>query len=250
MTLRILIVDDEPIARRHLERLIADTPDARVVGQAADAPTALALLDASPADVAFVDIRMPGMSGLELVRRLMQLDEPPAVVFTTAHDGHALSAFELGAVDYLLKPFGAERFRTSLARASRMRLACERAAALERATQALEHEDAPLSRVLVRTGRRIVQLPVASIERLEANDDYVMAHALDSEHLLAVRMATLERRLPSPPFLRIHRSHIVNLDHLDAFVRRADGRLDARMKSGAVVTASRMRSQELRHAAV
>lgn len=246
MTLRVFIVDDEPIARRHLERLIGGVEEAVFAGEAADGPSALAKLEREPADIAFVDIRMPGFSGLELVRRLAKLAQPPAVVFTTAHDEHALAAFELGAVDYLLKPFGAARFKTALERAARLRLASERADALARATQTLTDTRGPLTRVFVRSGQRIVQLPVDAIERFEAQDDYVVAHAEGGEHVLAVRMAALERRLASPPFVRIHRSHIINLDHLATFVRRADSRVDARMKSGATVTASRARSQDLR----
>jgi DNA-binding LytR/AlgR family response regulator len=112
--LRILIVDDEPIARRYLTRLVEETDGASLVAVAPDGESALASLAQTPADVAFIDIRMPGMSGLELVEQIAQSDAPPAIVFTTAHDDHALAAFELGAVDYLLKPFGANRFHVAL----------------------------------------------------------------------------------------------------------------------------------------
>jgi len=247
MKLTALVADDEPLARRRLAALIADVPWAQQVGEACDGVAAVELAENLQPDVMFLDIKMPELSGVEVVHRLRRLPTSPLVIFTTAHDQHAVTAFELGAVDYLLKPFGAPRFLAALERA---RSACprEKADLLARAQDLLARPNAvaPFDRIFVRDGNSIVPVPLAAVERAEAQDDYVMIHAGQRGHLMSVRIRDLEQWLPNPPFLRVHRSHIVNLDHVDRIVGLDGARFEVRMKNGAAVPVSRARSQEIR----
>src|SRR5262245_15047403 len=170
----------------------------------------------------FLDVQMPELSGIEVVERLRQLPQTPAIVFTTAHDQYAVTAFELEAVDYLVKPFGRDRFEASLRRARQTIEARTTGAALERACGALAPANTAttLERIFVRDRNTVVPLAIGAIERLEAQDDYVMIKAQARRYLVGLRIADLEARLPNPPFLRVHRSHIVNLDHVERLVAR------------------------------
>jgi len=248
MPLTVFVTDDEPLARRRLRTLIADVPWARQVGEAGDGATAVEEIQQLRPDIAFLDIRMSGLSGLEVVERLRALDGVPAVVFTTAFDQYAVTAFELEAVDYLLKPFGQSRFRTAIDRARLTVESRTAAEAIERAHAVLGHRttSTPLERILVREGSTVIPLAPAEIARIEAQDDYAMVHARGRGFLMGVRMRDLEARLPQPPFLRVHRSHIVNLDHVERMESQDDGRFGVRMKDGTCIQASRTRSQEIR----
>lgn len=247
MKVTALVADDEPLARRRLAALIADVPWARQVGEACDGIEAVELTHELRPDVLFLDIKMPELSGVDVVRRLRLLPAAPLVIFTTAHDQHAVAAFELGAVDYLLKPFGAPRFLAAIERARNAR-SHDNADRLARAQDALArpHSIVPSDRIFVRDGNAIVPLPLAAIERAEAQDDYVMIHTAQRSHLLSLRIRDLEHSLPNPPFLRVHRSHIVNLDHVDRLIGLETARFEVRMKNGSTVPVSRARSQEIR----
>ncbi|HEY7638186.1 MAG TPA: LytTR family DNA-binding domain-containing protein [Steroidobacteraceae bacterium] len=247
MKLTALVADDEPLARRRLAALIADVPWLQQVGEAGDGVEAVALAQSLHPDVLFLDIRMPELSGIEVVQQLRRLPASPLVIFTTAYDQHAVVAFELGAVDYLLKPFGASRFQAAIERARSARPR-DNANVLARAQDALTRPDggAPFDRIFVREGNAIVPVRLAAVERAEAQDDYVMIHAGQRRHLMSLRIRDLEAWLPNPPFLRVHRSHIVNLDHVDRMFGLDGARFEILMKNGAVVPASRARSQEIR----
>jgi two-component system LytT family response regulator len=248
VSVRILVVDDEPLARRKLTALINDVPWATQIGEACDGAAAVEAVARLRPDILFLDIRMPELSGIEVVERLRKLQPAPAVVFTTAHDQYAVTAFELEAVDYLLKPFGASRFLVALERARQAVETHSTSGMLDRARAALHAPSSalPLERIFVRDGSAVVPLSLASIERFEAQDDYVMIHAGGRQYLVSLRVANLDTWLPNPPFLRVHRSHIVNLDHVERMVSLDDSRLEVRMKGGAKVPVSRVRSQELR----
>jgi two-component system LytT family response regulator len=248
MNVTALVVDDEPLARRKLAALIADVPWATQVGEAADGLEALEAVERVSPHIVFLDVQIPELSGIQVASRLRSMQPPPAVVFTTAYDTHAVTAFELGAVDYLLKPFGTRRFLEAIERArlaSQMRAG---GAALERAIAALGNGSGTASRdrIFVREGNSVLPLPLDEVERVEAHDDYAMIHTARKRHLVSLRMSALEAKLPNPPFLRVHRSHIVNLDHVDRISGLDDSRFEVRMKSGATVPVSRARSQELR----
>jgi two-component system LytT family response regulator len=247
MKLTTLVVDDEPLARRKLADLIAEVPWATQVGEASDGRAALNATLALRPDVIFLDIQMPELDGLQVVEHLAQHGHSPAVIFTTAFDRYAIAAFELDALDYLLKPFGMRRLLTALERARARLERGSTPATLERAREALGRGEALMSeRIFVRDGNAVLPLPLNAIERIEGQDDYSLLHVAGARHLVSLRLGALEGWLPNPPFLRVHRSHIVNLDHVDRLVGLDDARFDVHMAGGAVIRASRARSREIR----
>ena len=247
MKVTALVVEDEPLARRRLTALLADVPWAEKIGEASDGASAVEATARLRPDVVFLDIQMPELSGIEVIERLRKFEPVPAVIFTTAFDKYAITAFELEAVDYLLKPFGTRRFLAALERARAVVQMRAGAAALERAHSALSPSaNAPRDRIFVRDGNAVLALLLADIERVEAQDDYVRIHTQRKRYLVSLRIRDLEDRLPNPPFLRVHRSHIVNLDHVERMVGLDDARFEVRMKNGTIVPASRARSQEIR----
>lgn len=211
MSLRVVVVEDEAAARRHIEALVRGNEGFELVGSAADGLAALSLVEQHRPDVLFVDVRMPRLDGVELVRRL---EHQPWVVFTTAHDEYAVTAFELGAVDYLLKPFGAARFDQA---AERLRLRSTR-----RETPVFERLQTvrvqPLQRLFARSHDRLVLVDVADVQRMSAARDYTELRTADADHLVRLPISDLEPRLDPQVFVRVHRSHIVNL----GFIRHVD----------------------------
>ena len=238
--LRALVVEDEPLARERLRELVQPVPWLDWVGEAATVGAAQEALARLRPDLVFLDVQLPGGSGLDVLR-----GAPPetAVIFTTAHDRFAVTAFELGALDYLLKPFGAERFARALERA-RPALLSRRGSAAERGREVLG--PGRLERLFVRDGGRIVPLPVADIERVQACDDVVLVHAGGRVYRLAVTLGELEERLDPKRFVRVHRSHLVNLDQVVSFSPTEDARLVVTLRSGSTLFASRQKSRELR----
>jgi len=251
MRLKLLIADDEPLARRRLRSLAAGFDWLEIVGEAADGESALREAARLRPDALILDIRMPEMSGIDVIARLQMLEHVPAVIFATAHDEYAVRAFEFEAVDYLLKPLTRDRFAIALERARRTIEGAEARAALARAQRVLADTDAdgPIGRVLVRTASGIRQVRVEEISHIEAQDDYVLLHAGDRRHLASLRMRDLELRLPNPPFVRVHRSFIVNLDCVSRMVSGSDGRLTAELVGGERVPVSRHRSRTIRQLA-
>jgi two-component system LytT family response regulator len=166
------------------------------------------------------------------------------VIFTTAHDRHAIAAFELGAVDYLLKPFGRDRFARALERAKPLLEKQLGTGATARARELLT--SGPIPRLFVRDAGRIVPIRVASIERLEAADDYVLVHSAAGTFRIHVSLSDLEARLDPRVFVRVHRSHLVNLDHVASWVPYDGSRFQVTLRSGATLMASRQRSRVLR----
>jgi len=239
-----LIADDEPVARAGLRHLLRGLPWLHCIGEAADGPAALAEIQRLRPELVFLDIQMPGMTGTEVLRRLTEAGTPPPlVIFTTAHAEHAITAFELGALDYLLKPFGAERLHATLERV-RAALGEPCPPALERLAELLGR--GPLTRLFVRSGAAIIPVAVSDVSHFEAVGDYVAVHANGAEHLLHLALARLEERLDPQRFARIHRGCIVNLDAVARFRRLATGQLSAELKNGRALLVSRSRSQVLR----
>jgi len=241
-----LIADDEPLARQRLRDLIADVDWIECVGEAADGNATLTAIDSLEPDLAFLDIRMPGMSAFEALKRARH---KPAVIFTTAYDRYAVTAFELHALDYLLKPFGPERFKAALGRVRAMIGEGALPAIDERAASALS-TSGPLTRIFVRGRGQIIPVAVKDITRLEARDDYVAVHAGGQRHLVHITLNALEARLDPERFLRIHRSHVVNLDWVQTMVPHDAVRLEVRLKDGTKLLASRSRSRAIREIAM
>lgn len=242
-----VIVDDEPLARRRLAGLLGERPEVTLIGEAATGPEAVRLIDAVKPDVAFLDIELPEFSGLEVLRRVKH---HPLVVFTTAYDRYAVSAFELAAVDYLLKPFGPDRLAAALTRLPRDRggESTDADPVSVRTTELLDDgRDRPLTRFFVRDRGKLVPLSVREVERLEADDDYVRVFARGRVHLVYLTLNDFERRLDPHRFLRVHRGHIVNLDFVRHLVPADGGRIDIEMHDGTRISASRSRSRDLRN---
>jgi two-component system LytT family response regulator len=240
--IRALLVEDEPLALQSLHELLAEVDWIEVVGEARDGRTAVRLIQKLEPDLLFLDVQMPELNGIEV---LEEITHRPAVVFTTAYDEHAVTAFELGATDYLVKPFGRKRFEDTLTRV-REHLADERwtESAVERAARALR--EGPVDRIFARKGRKIVPVPVDSVVRIEAGRSYVTLKTAQEDFLLGVTLVDLEARLDPRRFLRVHRSHIVNLDHLVALEPYDDRRLLVRLDDDSSVIASRAGSRVLR----
>ena len=238
--LRALVVEDEPLARARLRDLLEPVSWVRWVGEAATVPAAHEALSGLKPDLIFLDVQLAGGSGLDV---LAAAEAGTGVIFTTAHDRFAVTAFELGALDYLLKPFGVERFNRALERA-RPVLLSRRGSAAERGREVLGPDR--LQRLFLRDGGRIVPLAVTDIERVQACDDVVLVHAGGRSYRLAVTLAELEERLDPRVFVRVHRSHLVNLDQVLSFAPTEDARLLVTLRSGTTLYASRQRSRELR----
>jgi len=238
---RTLVVDDEPVARAGLRAMLTAFDWVEVVGEASDGEAAVEAIGRLRPELVFLDVQMPGLPGTEVLRRI---ERQPFVIFTTAFSQHAVSAFELGAVDYLLKPFGPARLSAAM---ERIRAAIGEpadAGVLERLAGALA--GGPISRLFVRTGGSLVPLPIAEVRWFEADGDYVTAHTERTRHPLHLSLNRLEERLDPGRFVRVHRAHIVNLDHVRAFKRDARGNLEAELADGRRVPVSRARAQELR----
>lgn len=246
MKTRAVIVEDEQISRERLRELLERIEWIECVGQAADGISAIRMIDEMRPDLVFLDIEMPGMTGIEVLSRITHA---PAVVFTTAYDRYAVTAFELEALDYLLKPFGAKRLDAALERVRKSLESGGEPPVAERARAALENRSA-FTRIFVRDRGRIVPIAVDDIDRLEAEGDYVGVHARGRRYLVYLGMSEFEARLDPQRFVRIHRSHIVNLDKVAAFLPEDGGRLLIEMKDGTRLTASRTRARELRHLAI
>lgn len=215
MSWTVLVVDDEPLARRALVRYLQGEPDMRVVGECGDGLAAAQAIRALAPDVVFLDIEMPEASGLD-VPSLVGAGRMPAIVFVTAYEQYAVRAFEAGAVDYLVKPFGAKRLADSLARL-RARLASGEAgggaaaARILEAVATLRRRDAYVDRIPVRVDGSVEFVEVADVAWIEASRNTVRLHLDGRSHELRVPMAALASRLDPRRFARIHRSTIVNL---------------------------------------
>jgi two-component system LytT family response regulator len=240
---RALIAEDEASARESLREYLGETPWIEVVAEAGDGLSALALAEEHKPDLLFLDVRLPELSGLEVARRIRH---PAEIVFTTAYDRFAVAAFEIGALDYLVKPFGRERLAAAAERI-RVRLSQTAVPAGDRVRTSLA--PGPLARLFARQGDRIVPIAVEGIRRIQAQGDYAEVHSAEGVFLLRVALAELAARLDPDRFRQVHRAHIVNLDAVEHMRPYDDRRLVITLKDGSVVVASRAASEELRRLA-
>jgi two-component system LytT family response regulator len=230
--IKTLIVDDEPIARRTLRLLLANDPEIELVGEC-DGVEAAAAIEKTQPDLLFLDIQMPEVDGFELLERI-GLGTVPAVVFVTAYGQHALRAFDVDAVDYLLKPFDDERFATTLRRVK---------AALAQAAEKPVRRY--LRRLVIRTSDRVLLVKVEDVDWIEAADYYARVHAGGKSYLIRQTMSELEQALDPALFYRLHRSGIVNLDKIRELVPLFKGEYRVVLHNGASLRLARGRFEEL-----
>ena len=215
--IRTLIVDDEPAARDGIRHLLAANPEIVLAGECSNGREAAAAIRDTAPDLVFLDVQMPGLDGFGVLREV-GVDRAPAVVFVTAFDQYALRAFDVHAIDYLLKPFTDDRFRQSLEQAKQLVRQGRLGDLSSKLAALLDHDEpAPprpryLDRLVVKSGGKVTLLPVGEIEWIDAEGDYVRIHVGKTWHLLRETMKNLEDQLDSARFVRIHRSTIVNLE--------------------------------------
>jgi two-component system, LytTR family, response regulator len=240
MSKTVLICEDEPLARETLRDFIGKREELVLIGEASDGAQALKMIRALSPQLVFMDIQMPEMTGLQVLQQLSTL---PAIVFTTAYDQHAVAAFELNAVDYLLKPFSRERFDLAVQRVWE-----EPAAPRAAAEQALaaHNSNEPLTRILVRDRGQIFPIAVAEIEYLKSDSKYTMVAARGSTFYVRLPLGELEPRLDAKRFLRVHRNAIVNLDFVLAMKPDDQSQLEIQMRDGSKLLANRDASRMLR----
>ncbi len=240
-----LIADDEPLALRRLGGLLAEIPWIALVGEAASGTDAVRAIDHLKPELVFLDVVMPGLSGLEVLSRI---EHRPTVVFTTAYDRFAVAAFEARALDYLLKPFGRRRLIATLDRIREsLRAECD-VASVERGQMALDDAQR-VDWLFVRERGRVTPVNVKHVIRFEGSDDYVTIHTAERKCLASLRMADLERMLPEG-FVRVHRSHIVNLAMVQSFLSEEGGRFKVVLRDGTRLAVSRDRARWLRERAI
>lgn len=219
MKIRTLIVDDEPLARQRVRLLLGEEPDVEVIGECKDGFEAVDQLQATRPDLLFLDVQMPEMDGFEVLRRVPQA-LLPVVIFTTAYDLHALRAFEVNALDYLLKPSSPTRFKEAVQRARDL-IANKHAGVAARGLLALLGQTPPpgvargqLTRLAVKTPDKVTFVELDHIQAIEAAGKYAVVHVGKQNHVLRETMSSLESHLPPQRFLRISRSVIVNIDQV------------------------------------
>jgi two-component system LytT family response regulator len=239
MGIQTLIADDEVLARQKLRRLLLMEPELEIVGEGSSAAEIIDLVDITKAQLIFLDIQMPGMDGLDLINALCSKahSHVPHVVFTTAYDQYALRAFEIRAVDYLLKPFTAERLHSAVERARDQILSASKG------TGAIDisgsRRNSYADRIVFKSRGRILFLPVSEIRWIGAEENYVRICTGTETHLLRETMSSIEKRLDPELFLRVHRSAIVNLHFVKEVRTEAKGDFCVHLRNGQKVSMSR-----------
>jgi two-component system, LytTR family, response regulator len=248
MRLKVLVVDDEPLAREGLRRMLEGEPRVEAISEARNGREALAAIRDQKPDLVLMDIQMPRMDGFAVVEAV-GADRMPSVIFVTAYDQYAIRAFEISAVDYLLKPVTEERFRLAFKRVTQ-RLGSitsdEAARQMLTVLDAIAHPPRRLTRLAVRSGEKTLFLPVDAIDRIEACQNYVQLRAGQTSHLLHVAMNTLEASLDPDTFLRIHRSHIVNVKQIKQVWSVAHGQYVLELHSGERLQSGRTYGDRIR----
>jgi DNA-binding LytR/AlgR family response regulator len=243
MVMRVLIADDEPVALERLKITLACAPDVELVGCASNGREARQLMRELQPDVVILDIQMPGLTGLEAARAVADSPRAPVVIFLTAFSEHAVDAFALNAVDYLLKPVSFDRFREALKRAEdalRRQTAEERLSQLHSAMQAAQSREADSGVIYrkefwLKAGDTLHRCPVDMVDMIEAEGDYVALKIEERTHLLKLSITALARELDPARFARVHRSVIVNLSRVRSLRRRGRGAMSLSLVDGAIV---------------
>lgn len=230
---KVIIIDDEPLARSIVKEYLLSYPDMEVVQECGDGFEGVKAISAHQPDLVFLDIQMPKISGFEM---LELVDDPPAVIFTTAFDEYAMQAFETNAIDYLLKPFSQERFDKAIEKWRNQHTKTESIKPLLE-----DHVKQPeeSNRVVVKVGSAIKIVPIQEILYIEAYDDYVKIHTRDGFHLKKKTMSFFEKAFDSNQFVRVHRSYIISLSQLTKIEMKEKDSHVAKMKDGVVIPMSK-----------
>jgi two-component system LytT family response regulator len=250
--IRALIVDDEPLARQNIRLLLKEDPEIELVGECGSGAEALKVIQKHSPDLLFLDIQMPLMSGFEVLEKI-DAEKIPAIIFVTAFDQYAIRAFEVHALDYLLKPFDDARFEKALRQAKTQIEQREINQLSKRLVRLLEDRDTQpkarasgyLSRLMVKSASRVFFLKVDEIDWIEAADYYVNLHVGRKSHLLRETMSDMEAKLDPEKFLRIHRSAIVNLDRVKEMHAHFNGEYLVILHDGTELKLSRSRREQL-----
>jgi two-component system, LytTR family, response regulator len=244
--IRTLIVDDEPLAREKIVDMLVGDAEIEIIGECGDGLAAVATIEAHKPDLLFLDVQMPELDGFGV---LEAIEQTPVIIFVTAYDQYALRAFEVHALDYLLKPFDRERFDKALQRAKH-EIERERSGTMNRELVALladlKSRPKPLERVVIKAGGRVFFLRVDEIDWIEAAANYVKLHAGGEAHLLRETINGLAAKLDPDKFLRVHRSIIVNLERVKEIQTWFHGDYVIIMQDGAQLTSSRNYREQLR----
>lgn len=242
---RVLIVDDEPLIRAGIREGLAGMAQIEIVGESGTGAEAMSQLSSQSVDLVLLDVQMQDCTGLDVVERICP-DRMPAVIFVTAYDEYAVKAFELNAVDYLLKPFDDIRLRRSVERACQ-RIAAHRQSDLAAQLQALLNSRSRKwpDRIVVKDGERFDFVAVDSIDWIESANNYVQLHCGSHQHLLNESLTNLEGRLNPARFLRIHRGRIVNLTRIDAIHPLLGGTYELELRSGTRLTSGRQYKNQI-----
>lgn len=238
--IRTMVIDDEPVARERIVGFLQEEQDMEVVGECTDGQQAVSAIRQQHPDLVFLDVQMPACDGFAVIRQV-GADHMPPVVFVTAYDDYALKAFEVHAIDYLLKPFGRDRFQQTLHHA-REHLERRRAGDLGRRLLALVHDIKPqprLDRLVIKSGGRVFFLRTDDIDWIEAAGNYVRLHLGEASHLFRETMNGMEARLDAGRFVRIHRSRIVNTDRIKEMQPWFNGEYVVVLQNGQRLTLSR-----------
>jgi two-component system LytT family response regulator len=249
MRLKVLIVDDEPLAREGLKMLLSGDPQVDTVREARNGREAAAVIRDEKPDLVLLDVQMPRMDGFAVVE-VVGAETMPAVIFVTAHDQYAIRAFEISAVDYLLKPVSEHRFRIAFQRAkNRIRAvpADESTRQMLSVLEAIANPRRYLTRLAIRSGDRTIFLGIDEVDWIEAAQNYVRLHTGQATHLLHVPMSTIETSLDPERFLRIHRSYIVNVKRIKQSFSLAHGQYVLELVSGERLQSSRTYGEKIRN---
>ncbi|MCG8457286.1 MAG: LytTR family DNA-binding domain-containing protein [Holophagales bacterium] len=242
MPIRTILIDDEPLAREKLRTFLKDEPDIEILTECRDGKEAVETVDAARPDLIFLDVQMPELDGFEVLDNL-EPESMPTVIFTTAYDQYALKAFEVHAVDYLLKPFDRNRFSEALARArkevERSQLGDVKQQLLALLREVGEKRPQYPARIVVKSSGKVVFLKVEDLDWVDAAGNYVKLHVGGESHLLRETMTGLEKRLDPSQFIRIHRSTIVNIERIKELQQQFHGDYLVVLEAGQRLTLSR-----------